>query len=1453
MTGITLGSALLDGSTPSTTITVNFSEKVTDFIGTDLVLPAGVTLSNGVLAANGLSFTATLTAGANIADETQAIAVTGGSYHDANGNAGAAFTGPSLEVNTQGPSVTGITLGSALLDGSTPSTTITVNFSEKVTDFIGIDLVLPAGVTLSNGVLAANGLSFTATLTAGANIADETQAIAVTGGSYHDANGNAGAAFTGPSLEVNTLPVLTVGVSVVGNLPVQEGQTLVATATISNDPADAGATINYQWQSSSDGGLTWINVGGALSGGFSGALSSFLQLTEGNEGQQFRVQSSFTDSGGQLITATSSPTVAVADVTPVITAPFSQSAIAVDDLSIVKNGTQIYDDTFSQAPPSSPTILSNGVPSPIVYLTLGSTWTESNGHAVLWSPTLQSTGFAPSTAGTGNVDVVAVLNTNTDPTSTLGLKEGAAFTVSSTFDLTALPRGSYGMQLNDGTSTQGQDQVVELLVQGLSNGNTVVELVQANFTTSPVTTAVLASQTLTAAQLANNNQIEFQLSHAANSTAITGTFELLSGGNITSTTTFVPTGTIFTNGVDWTRVVIGAFTSPAVALNVAAGQSPLEGQTLSATASTNDGDATINYQWQESSSSSFTTVTNIGTNSATYVVQPSDVGSFIRVVATTSDPHNAQSATATSLVTGAALPVAPTLTIANHTLSVNEDGTIALGISETPFNQNDPVSITIAGIPSDATLTDANNDALAITNGSITLTSAQLAGLTFNAGEVTQATLQVTATNTAGATAASAPQTITLTVNPAPEAPSLAGTVLTASGVEGTAIPLTITATPVDGDDVLSISVTGVPLDATLSAGTNNGGGNWTLTAAQLVGLKLNAGETSGTLHVTATNTTTGEVASSAPSDIAVTVNPGPEAPSLAGTVLTASGVEGTAIPLTITATPVDGDDVLSISVSGVPLDATLSAGTNNGGGNWTLTAAQLVGLKLNAGETAATLHVTATNTTTGEVASSAPSDIAVTVNPGPEAPSLAGTALTASGVEGTAIPLTITATPVDGDDVLSISVSGVPLDATLSAGTNNGGGNWTLTAAQLSGLKLNAGETAATLHVTATNTTTGEVASSATSDIAVTVNPLAENPVLGEASASVTVSEGSQGNALGLTLAPVDSDDVLSVSISGVPSDATLSMLARSTTATADWTLSAAQLAALGGLGNLTLNAGETSGTLTITATNAEGGSAQETLALTVNPAPEAPSLTGTVLTASGVEGTAIPLTITATPVDGDDVLSISVSGVPLDATLSAGTNNGGGNWTLTAPQLVGLKLNAGVTSGTLHVTATNTTTGEVASTTNDIVVTVTSSDVDTSPETPSLAGTVLTASGVEGTAIPLTITATPVDGDDVLSISVSGVPLDATLSAGTNNGGGSWTLTAAQLSGLKLNAGETAATLHVTATNTTTGEVASSATSDIAVTVNPGPEAPSLAGTVLTASGARARRSADDHGDAG
>src|SRR5260370_9501358 len=72
------------------------------------------------------------------------------------------------------------------------------------------------------------------------------------------------------------------------------------------------------------------------------------------------------------------------------------------------------------------------------------------------------------------------------------------------------------------------------------------------------------------------------------------------------------------------------------------------------------------------------------------------------------------------------------------------------------------------------------------------------------------------------------------------------------------------------------------------------------------------------------------------------------------------------------------------------------------------------------------------------------------------DAPSL--TVSAASGTEDTPISLSISAALVDlagaadPDETLSITIGSVPLDATLSAGTNNGGGSWTLTPAQLSG-----------------------------------------------------------------------------------------------------------------------------------------------------------------------------------------------------------------------------------------------------------------------------------------------------------------------------------------------------------------------------------------------------------------
>jgi RTX calcium-binding nonapeptide repeat (4 copies) len=474
-------------------------------------------------------------------------------------------------------------------------------------------------------------------------------------------------ATSAPTASVIDNASLSLSVSVIANGTVQQGQTLVAVPTIT-DADDANATVTYQWQSSSDGGESWTNVSGAQLGKFNGVVSSFYQLTEGDEGKLFRATASFVGDTGQTISTTSAPTTTtVADVTPEITIPFSY---AVDSLSIIKNGTQIYTNDFSQAPIASPTILSNlsdGSTSPIVFITQGSTWTEVGGKAIA-----SSAGVAvnPNTGGGNSVFNLALLNTNTDPQGTgsgqsnLGLKENAAFTITATFDLTAPPTGSYGMELTDGTATHGIDQLERLLVTQ-SGGNTVVELVQANLVAN--TQTVLASQVLTATQLASSDQIEFQFSHLADSTQVTGAFALGNNGSFGPLTTFSSTATAFTSSVTWTRVDVGAFTGTSVSITGTA----QEGQTLAANAATNDADAAIHYQWQELISGTWTDIG--GATSQTYGVTEANEGHQIRVRAWTSDPDNSSTANVTS---------AATATVTDITLAFTSAASISGGAHE---------------------------------------------------------------------------------------------------------------------------------------------------------------------------------------------------------------------------------------------------------------------------------------------------------------------------------------------------------------------------------------------------------------------------------------------------------------------------------------------------------------------------------------------------------------------------------------------------------------------------------------------------------------------------------------------------------------------------------------------------------------------------------------------------
>ena len=172
----------------------------------------------------------------------------------------------------------------------------------------------------------------------------------------------------------------------------------------------------------------------------------------------------------------------------------------------------------------------------------------------------------------------------------------------------------------------------------------------------------------------------------------------------------------------------------------------------------------------------------------------------------------------------------------------------------------------------------------------------------------------------------------------------------------------------------------------------------------------------------------------------------------------------------------------------------------------------------------------------------------------------------------------------------------------------------------------------------------------------------------------------------------------------------------------------------------------------------------------------------------------------------DGSETLSVQISGVPAGATLSAGTQTEAGSWSVSAAQLSGLTLTPPAHSDsdfalTVTATATESANSDTASTTDSLQV-----NVAAVADPPQL--TAMDATGQADTPVPLEIssTLTDTDGSETLSV-VIGVPAGSQLSAGTNNGDGTWTLTGAQLDGITFTpppGAEGPQTLTVTATAT-------------------------------------------------
>ena len=177
-----------------------------------------------------------------------------------------------------------------------------------------------------------------------------------------------------------------------------------------------------------------------------------------------------------------------------------------------------------------------------------------------------------------------------------------------------------------------------------------------------------------------------------------------------------------------------------------------------------------------------------------------------------------------------------------------------------------------------------------------------------------------------------------------------------------------------------------------------------------------------------------------------------------------------------------------------------------------------------------------------------------------------------------------------------------------------------------------------------------------------------------------------------------------------------------------------------------------------------------------------------------AGLEDRAIPLNLFIAGGDADGserLVAVTLSGLPRGASIAPGIgirDGGNGIWTVAPEALGDVRMippaNAPGSFGLIVTTIMReASNGAEASVSRGVTVTVAAS-----ADAPSASA--MDATGREDQPIALNLSAAlqDTDGSETLSIVIAGLPDGARLSAGINNGDGTWMLTPAQLGGLTL-----------------------------------------------------------------
>lgn len=449
----------------------------------------------------------------------------------------------------------------------------------------------------------------------------------------------------------------------------------------------------------------------------------------------------------------------------------------------------------------------------------------------------------------------------------------------------------------------------------------------------------------------------------------------------------------------------------------------------------------------------------------------------------------------------------PTISVGDQ--QVYEDNSVQVVASASPESENGSLTISISGIPTGWIVSDEAYDGagVLIGNGAFnaatgTWTITLPAGSSYNGGpiftppadsDVDALDLTFSASESDALTgqtgSASAGFDITVDADADPANINAKDD----TGLEGATLDIDVSALTgeevnngVGADDgsesIVSYQISGVPAGFTLSAGveTTPGSGIYVLTPAQIAGLQITPNDPnfSGSIQLSATVFTTENPVSDGEfdttnndsqdtDDFTLTWTAVADAPTLAVDDALVKEDASIFVPVEATLADTDGSEFLTITVEGIPSTWGFS------GTNWVQTGANTYEVTVPAGDNyndgftltppadsdvdLTGIKVTATSTeTSNNDAASVSEEIDVVVDALFDNPTVDG--LDNAGAENTALDVDITGAAGDTDGsetVVKYEVSDVPDGFVFNQGTNLGGGVWSFTPAQLTGLQI--------------------------------------------------------------------------------------------------------------------------------------------------------------------------------------------------------------------------------------------------------------------------------------------------------------------------------------------------------------------------------------------------------------